>query len=200
LRKKEYKNRFMKNKNIKWVGISGGWRKINQEVEKKARETVREIILRGDGIVSGGALGVDFVALDEALKQNSTAERIKIFLPTSFEIYAAHYRKRAKEGVITGKQAESLISQLTILKNINSSALIEGSAEIVNTETYYQRNSLVVEAIDELIAFHIISESSQGLGVNDTIQKAKQKGIPVKVFSYDFRQHKCKIVSRDPFS
>src|SRR3989338_4980118 len=165
----------MKNKNIKWVGISGGWRKINQEVEKKARETVREIILRGDGIVSGGALGVDFVALDEALKQNSTDERIKIFLPTSFEIYAAHYRKRAKEGVITGKQAESLISQLTILKNINSSALIEGSAEIVNTETYYQRNSLVVEAIDELIAFHIISESSQGLGVNDTIQKANQK-------------------------
>lgn len=101
---------------MKWVGISGNWRKTNKEIEKKIRDIVHKIIMRGDGIVSGGALGVDFIALDEALKHDLKAERIKIFLPTTFEVYAAHYRKHASLGTITREQAENLISHLAKLK------------------------------------------------------------------------------------
>ncbi|MBI2047855.1 MAG: hypothetical protein HYT27_01830, partial [Parcubacteria group bacterium] len=64
-----------------WFGISGSWRKTNETVEQGVLEAVRKIIERGDGIVSGGALNVDYFATDEALKLNPTADRIKIFLP-----------------------------------------------------------------------------------------------------------------------
>lgn len=101
---------------MKWIEISGTWRTINSRVEHNVRSTVKEITQGGNGIVAGGALGVDFFATDEALKHDPTASRIKVFLPTSLPTYAAHYRKRAEEGVITPKQAEILIQQLEKLK------------------------------------------------------------------------------------
>lgn len=174
---------------MKWVGISGSWRKTNKEIERKIRDIVREIIMRGDGIVSGGALGVDFIALDEALKHDLKAERVKIFLPTRFEVYTAHYRKHALLGKITSEQAENLISQLAGLKKINPEALIENLNNNFTEETkrvmYYKRNSLVVDASNELIAFRVKTEQSESMGTMDTIEKAQKKGIPVKLFSYD---------------
>ncbi|MBU2235814.1 hypothetical protein KKA01_02005, partial [Patescibacteria group bacterium] len=47
-----------------WFGISGSWRKTNEEVEESVREAVRKILSRGGCIVSGGALNVDFFATD----------------------------------------------------------------------------------------------------------------------------------------
>jgi hypothetical protein len=176
---------------MKWVGISGGWRKTNKEIEEKVRTTVREIMARGDGIVSGGALGVDYLALDEALKHDAQAERIKIFLPTTLKQYSKHYRKHARLKTITSEQAEDLISQLSKLKRINPNALIENPDENFTEETkkkmYYERNSKIVAAADELIAFHIKTKESDGLGTADTIQKAKKKGIRVKIFTYNLK-------------
>jgi len=50
---------------------------------------------------------------------------------------------------------------------------------------YYERNSRAVEASDELIAFRVKTKESESLGTVDTVEKAKKKGIPVKLFSYD---------------
>lgn len=165
---------------MKWIGISGSWRIHNKEVEQDVRREVAEIIARGDGIVSGGALGVDYTATDEALKYNPSATQIKIFLPSTLEIYAKHYRNRANEGVITSKQAEDLIAQLTALKNANPDALIEGHHDVLNQHTYFERNTWVVGASDELLAFQV--NASQG--VQDTIDKAKGNNLPVKLYSY----------------
>jgi len=174
---------------MKWIGISGGWRKVTPEIENEVRANVREIIERGDGIVSGGALNVDYIALDEALKHDLKAERIKIFLPTTLAKYSEHYRKHAALKTITSEQAENLINQLTRLKKINPEALIENPdvnfTEEIKKEMYYARNSKVIEASDELVAFHIKTEASRGEGTADTIGKAKKKGIPVKLFLYD---------------
>ena len=131
---------------------------------------------RGDGIVSGGALNVDFIALDEALEADPKAKRIKIFLPTTLKKYARHYRKHARLGNITSKQAEDLIAQLAGLKKINPKALIENPdtnfTEENKKEKYYERNTQVVEASDELISFRIRTKASEGLGTADTIEKA----------------------------
>lgn len=171
------------------IAISGGWRKTNPEIENKVRQVVREIIKRGNIIISGGALGVDFIALDEALKHDRKAEKIKIFLPTTLKKYAQHYRKHARWGTIASQRVENLIKQLTHLKNINPQALIENPDTNFTEETkkrmYYERNSKIVEAANELIAFHIKTKTSKGMGTLDTIKKAKIKGIPVKVFQYD---------------
>lgn len=166
---------------MKWVAISGSWRKNNKILENDVRSTVREIMSRGDGIVSGGALGVDYFATDEAIKFNPKADRIKIFLPVTLEHYAKHYQKRAGEGVITKQQAEELINQLTKLKEINPAAIIENLNNIVVDKTaYYERNSAVIEVADELEVFHV----NESLGTQDAFDKARVKGIPVRRKSY----------------
>jgi predicted Rossmann fold nucleotide-binding protein DprA/Smf involved in DNA uptake len=166
---------------MQWIGISGSWRKINEQIESDVRKEVGKIIANNKGIVSGGALGVDYIATDEALKLNPSATQIKIFLPTTLNIYITHYRKRATEGVITSAQAEMLISQLEKLARLNKEAIIEDKRnKVVNTETYYQRNMEVIKASNELLAFHV----NRSAGTQDAINKAKQRGIPVKIFEY----------------
>lgn len=82
-----------------------------------------------------------------------------------------------------------MIAQLEKIKSLNSNALIENPDTNFTEETkkkmYYERNSRAVEASDELIAFRVKTKESESLGTADTIEKAKKKGIPVKVFSYD---------------
>ena len=136
---------------------------------------------KGDGLIAGGSWGVDSIALDEALKNNPTAERIKIFLPTSLEIYSRHYRQRAIENAIEKEEAENLIKQLENLKKINSVSLVENMKnQEVNRETYFERNGFVVTNADEMIAFQV----NNSPGTQDTIEKAQEKRILVKVFKY----------------
>ena len=51
---------------------------------------------------------------------------------------------------------------------------------IIDKDSYYQRDSTVVEVSDELVAFQV----NDSAGTQDTIDKAKKKNIPVKIFSY----------------
>jgi len=167
---------------MKWIAISGGWRKNNEQTESDVRREVREIISRGDGIVSGGALGIDFFATDEALKLDTTAAKIKIFLPATLEIFSKHYRKRADEGVINHDQAEKLINQLETIKRTNPAAIIENPVnQIIDTAAYYERIREIIKAADELVAFHI----NKSAGTQYTIDQAVAKGIPVKLFEYN---------------
>ena len=166
---------------MKWVAISGSWRKTNEEVENDVRQAVRGIIKRGDGIVTGGALNVDYFATDEALKVNPEAKQIKVCLPVTLELFSAHYRKRADEGVITHQQAEELITQLTALKKANPSALIENEKNtIVDKDTYYERNTKVMDLSNELYAFQV----NDSEGVQNTVNKARDDGKFVKLKKY----------------
>ena len=168
---------------MKWVAISGSWRKTNEEVENDVRQAVREIIKRGDGIVTGGALNVDYFATDEALKVNPEAKQIKVCLPVTLELFSAHYRKRADEGVITHQQAEELITQLTALKKTNPSALIENEKNtIVDKDTYYERNTKVMDLSNELYAFQV----NDSEGVQNTVNKARENGKFVELKKYTF--------------
>lgn len=169
-------NALKREKGMLWFGISGSWRKTNQVIEQAVRATVRKIIERGDGIVSGGALNVDWFATDEVLKVDPQAKHVKIFLPAIFDLYAAHYRKRAIGGVITSEQAEILIAQLERLRVANPEALIENKQNtIVNPKTYFERNTEVVNASDALIGFQV----NESEGVGDTVQKALDQNKPV---------------------
>ncbi|MBU1075445.1 DNA-processing protein DprA [Patescibacteria group bacterium] len=164
-----------------WFGISGSWRKTNEEVEESVREAVRKILSRGGGIVSGGALNVDFFATDEALKVDTTGNSIKVYLPVTLERYATHYRKRANEGVITSEQAEMLIDQLTKVKETSPEALIENPDNTeVNQKTYFERNTEVMNASDALVAFQV----NDSVGVEDTVQKALEQDKPVRRLKY----------------
>jgi len=166
---------------MNWIAIAGSWRKTNQEIELKVRKTVKEIILRGDGIVSGGALGVDYFSLDEAMKRNLDCKKIKIFLPSNLEVFSRHFYQRADEGVIGWEQARRLIAQLKKLKEINPEALIENQeVKLINQDAYYARILQIINQADGLIAFQV----NKSAGVQYTINQAKEKGLPIKVYSY----------------
>lgn len=166
---------------MKWIGITGSWRLTSNKVEQDVRKAVHDIISRGDAIVTGGALNVDSYATDEALRLNPDATQIKVCIPTKLEVYATHYRKRADEGVITHEQAEQLIAQLTQLKKANALALIEHPTNtVVDQDTYYARNTKVVELSDELLGFQV----NDSAGVADTIKKARELNKPVHLKQY----------------
>ncbi|MEK7160419.1 MAG: hypothetical protein AAB724_00165 [Patescibacteria group bacterium] len=166
---------------MKWVAISGTWRVTNRQVEGDVREAVRQILKNGNGIVTGGALGVDYFATDEAIICDPSCANLKIFLPVPIKLYFRHYRQRALEEVITFEQAENLILQLMWVRDANHKAIIENKKNtIVDKTTYFERNQSVIDASDELYAFQV--NNSEGVG--DTINKAKAKGIPIKKFIY----------------
>jgi hypothetical protein len=168
----------------KWVAISGSWAITSKEVKKDVRHYVRNILENDGGIVTGGALNVDSFATDETIKFDPKCLHLKIFLPTTLKIYSAHYRRRAKEGVVTQRQADDLIAQLEYVKGVNPKAIIENkNNKIVDKTTYFERNMEVVKASDELYAFHVAQ--STGGGTIDTIEKAKQLGLKVKRFDYE---------------
>ncbi len=167
-----------------WNAISGSWRRTNSEVERDVRTAVAEVMRHGDGIVTGGALGVDYIATEEALSHNPDAGRIKIYLPTSLEIYAAHYRKRASEGVITTEQAESLIGLLGAVQRRSAESVIEMGHTVLNQTTYYDRNTQVIENADRLLAFQV--NGSQG--VQDAVDKAKAHGLEVQLKQYTIQE------------
>ncbi len=166
---------------MNWIGISGTWQLTSEEVEKDVRLAVREILERGDGIVTGGALGVDSFVVDEVLSQGLAKVRIKICLPVPFDVYKKHYIKRAEEGVITKKQTESLITLLDRVHEENPKAIIEDARfSVCDKESYYARNGTIVDLSDELYAFQVNGSS----GTQDTIEKAKSQRKGTKVFSY----------------
>ena len=39
---------------MKWVLFTGTWRLTNAEVEQDVRTAVREVLARGDGVLTGG--------------------------------------------------------------------------------------------------------------------------------------------------
>ena len=163
---------------MKWTAIAGSWRHTNFDIENQVREEVRSLLTLGNGLVSGGALGVDFFATDEALQRGIDASQLKIIIPSTLAIYSAHYLNRASEGVINHKQAESLILQLEKVRAMG--CLVEGAAEIIDKDAYFNRITQIIDIADELIAFQV----NDSEGTQDTIAKARNKGIAVKVFSY----------------
>jgi hypothetical protein len=161
------------------IAISGSWRIQTPEVERDVRSCVRRHIDQGDAIVTGGALGVDSVATDEVLLSSQfQPQQLTVILPTSLSTYSAHYRKRAEEGVIRQEQAETLIAQLEQVQR--RATLVELPNTQVNQETYYQRNTAVLEASTELAAFQVNGSP----GTQDTIDKAVALGMPVDLHQY----------------
>lgn len=165
---------------MNWVAISGTWKNTNEQVEKDVHREVAALLKQGDGIVVGGALGVDLFALDEVLTQEAY-NKIKVCLPVTLSLYATHYRMRAQEGVVTKEEVEHLIHQLELLYSKNPNAFVENTNNTqINKETYFERNTKIAELSSKLIAFQV----NKSEGTQDTIDKACGMGKEVRVFEY----------------
>ena len=163
---------------VAWIGISGSWRYAPPGLADAVRREVTTALRAGKSIVTGGALGVDYWATQTALSMDPA--RLKVILPTSFTTYAAHYRRRATEGVISAQQAEDLIRQLEAVAEAGGLVEHPERPQVVDVTTYYLRNQDVVDVADELLAFQVNASG----GTQDTVDRARLKGIPVVMFTY----------------
>lgn len=167
---------------MRWYAISGSWRKANDEVKEDVEKLVKKIILRGEGIITGGALGVDYIATQVVLDIGVAADKLRLFLPVRLKEFCRHYFKSASEGVITIHQAEIITAQLNAVAKISQACIYDdwGFTE-VNEKSYYARNTKIVEACDVLYAFQVNGSK----GVADAVAKAKQLGKEIHVKRYD---------------
>lgn len=169
---------------MKYYAISGTWRYTNQEVEKDVREAVREIMKRGDGIVTGAAYGVDSFAIDEALKVDPSGKNIQSCIPVNADLYIElFYKNRFEEGDMTESQYEEMTELLNKLVFANPKAIISDENNIdqeISRRTHFECNNKIIELCDELLAFQV----NDSEGTQDAIDKAKKLGKPVTVKKY----------------
>ena len=175
--------------NVYWFGITGTWNTTLAEVRDCVVKEIEEIFSEpGRGIVTGGALGVDYYAVEAAIALDPGAERIRVVIPSTLEEYCRHLELWSRgydtgDPGITLAQKDMLIDQLSTLKTTNDQSIIECSrisAEYIDQTAYYARNSVVVELSDEIIAFQV----SKSKGTQDTIQKAIAHGKRVKLLPF----------------
>lgn len=164
---------------MKWIIFTGTWRLTNKEVENDVRQAARQVFESGDGLVTGGATGVDFFAMDEFLKLNPECTRIRIFIPARLEHFISDYRKNWKHDPITDVDIDNLEYVLKIIKERNPSAVFEvrkNSGDITQDQ-YDLRHNEEVTFSDEVYAFQV----NNSTGTQDTIDKAKASGLVISL-------------------
>jgi hypothetical protein len=159
---------------MKWILFTGTWRLTNKEVEEDVRKAVREVLFNGNGIVTGGALGVDFVAMDECLKLGQE-KSLRVIIPSKIEVYIAHFWKAFESKKISQNDFTSLDNVLRIIQKNNSASLLEMKNTLITQEVYNERNSEEVKYSDEVYAFQV----NNSTGTQDTIDKARRAGLPI---------------------
>lgn len=162
---------------MKWIIFTGTWKLTNKEVEEDVREAAREVFLRGDGLVTGGATGVDYFAMDEFVKCNPDCTRIRIFIPAKLSHFISDYRKNWKHAPIIDGDIDAIEKILNIIQERNPSAILapkknEGD---ITQDDYDIRHTEEVIFSDEVYAFQV----NNSTGTQDTIDKAKAAGLPV---------------------
>lgn len=159
---------------MKWILFTGTWRLTNEEVEKDVRTAAREVIARGDGVLTGGATGVDYFAMDEVLKVNPTASHLRVIIPARLESYVEDYFANWCHEPITQNDIHNLATILKHIKKINPTALLEMPYTVITQEHYNLRHDQEVMYSDEVHAFQV----NESTGTQDTIEKSLKAGLP----------------------
>ena len=162
---------------MKWVIFTGTWRLVNKEVEHDVRQAARQVFENGDGLVTGGATGVDYFAMDEFVKLNPDCTRIRIFIPARLSHFIVDYRRNWQHAPVDGEDIDSLEYLLSLIKKRNPSSVFEvrkDKGDITQAE-YDLRHNEEVTFSDEVYAFQV----NNSTGTSDTIEKAKKAGLPL---------------------
>ena len=161
---------------MKWILFTGTWKLTNKEVEEDVRKAVREALFNGNGIITGGAMGVDFFAMDECL-QVDQLNRLRVILPTKLDFYTKHYYKAYEEGKINQSDCDNLCDLLIKIQKISPISLLEMPFKKLTQYEYDERNTEEVKYADEVYAFQV----NESTGTQDTIDKAKAAGLTISL-------------------
>ncbi|MEN9552018.1 MAG: hypothetical protein RI935_395 [Candidatus Parcubacteria bacterium] len=162
---------------MRWIIFTGTWRLTNTEVECDVRAAAREVFSRGDGMVTGGATGVDYYAMDEWIKHDPMCSRIRIFIPAKLDHFISDYHKNWKHSPVTDEAINDVERVLRYIQKHNPAAIlevkkIEGD---ITQEEYDLRHNEEVTFSDEVFAFQV----NNSTGTGDTITKAKAAELSI---------------------
>jgi hypothetical protein len=162
---------------MKWVIFTGNWKVVNSEVASDVKQEVRRVLSNGDGIVTGGATGVDYICMEEYLKLDPTCTRIRIFIPAKLGHYIADYRKNWCHAPVTQEDITKLEEVLIKIKSTNPACIFEvrKSEGDIHQFEYDLRHNEEVTFADEVMAFHV----NESRGTQDTIDKAAAAGLKI---------------------
>lgn len=164
---------------MKWILFTGTWRLVNQYVETDVRKAVRDVVSSGNGIVTGGATGVDYFVMDEYLKLDPDCRKLRIFIPARVDHFICDYHENWCEYPVTHELIDDLHVVLKKIKEANPAAVFEFRKESgeITQEEYSLRHDEEVAFSDEVYAFQV----NDSLGTQDTVDKAKAAGLPIVV-------------------
>ncbi len=161
---------------MKWILFTGTWRLTDARVEHDVRAMAKEVIQRGDGIITGGATGVDYFAMTEALAHDSSGKSLKVFLPTNLENYIHDYRTNWCKPPVTTQSIDALDVCLRKLQAARPEHLFALPYDGDITQQHYNlRHNDEVAHSDEVYAF----QANDSTGTQDTIDKARAAGLPI---------------------
>lgn len=161
---------------MKWVIFTGTWRLTNDEVESDVRAAVREVLLAGNGIVTGGATGVDYFCMDEVMKLGKETS-MRVVMPAKLDYFISDYYKNWMTDPITKEDVEKLEKLLRDFQSKNPSGLLEiyHAGGDITQDDYDNRHDEEVVFSDEVHAFQV----NNSTGTQDTIDKAKASGLKI---------------------
>jgi hypothetical protein len=161
---------------MKWILFTGAWRLKTVNVEADVRAQVRRVLIRGDGIVTGGSTGVDYYALTEALRYDPTGGHVKVFIPAGLESYIRYYRKHLCVPPVTKKEIDNLEGALRVLKKVRPEHFFElPSGDEVSEEMYTANRIRQIGAVGEVYAFQVNNSVSTEL----LVEKARRRGVKI---------------------
>ncbi len=164
---------------MRWIIFTGTCRLTNKDVENDVRKRARSVFEMGNGLVTGGATGVDYFAMDEWLKLDPECKRLRIFIPARLTHFIEDYRKNWKHSPVSDADIDNLEYILKIIHDRNPACMFEVRKESgdITQEEYDLRHNEEVAFSDEVYAFQVNKSS----GTGDTITKAAAAGLPITV-------------------
>lgn len=161
---------------MKWILFTGAWRLKTVNVESDVRAQVRRVLIRGDGIVTGGGTGVDYYALTEALRYDPTGGHVKVYIPAGLDNYIRYYRKHLCVAPVTGKEIDNLEGALRILKKVRPEHFFElPSTGEVSEEMYTANRVRQIGAVGEVYAFQV----NNSVATEMLVDKARRRGVKI---------------------
>lgn len=167
---------------MKWILFTGSRGPINAKVEEDVRSCVNQVLSENNGILTGGAIGVDYFAMDECLIRDNLS-KLRVILPTKVEYFIHHHERAMLENRISKSEYLLLKNCLEDIVRKSPTSLLEMPFKKISKEEYYKRDEEEVKYADEVLAFHI----NDSEGTRHTVDTAISVGLKI-------REHKKYII------
>ena len=143
-----------------WVGITGSWRYIDQKVVDDVTNTIRYLTNKDIGILTGGALGVDYLATETIIKEGNP-ENLRIALPINRADYIRHFRNSASSNVINPSQRNAIANQIFKISKRHPEIIFDNSE--FNSEEFLDPRNNEYREDCYLFRNHLVGYGCDGL-------------------------------------